>query len=451
MKKLKIFLSFLIIFCTVFACLPVTAEAAFPADLETTSEGIILINLDTNTTVYEKNADMRLAPASITKVILARMFIDEVGVDQLDTLKIKVPAYCIDALYGTNSSLGGLQRNETVTAYQLLCFLLIPSGNDAAMVIADYLGLGDIDTCVDAMNAQAEALGCTNTHFSNPHGLYEPDHYASARDIAVITQWALENDIFTEISKKTSYVVPANETVSYNRTLNTTNLMKLAYSSYYYRYVQGVKTGSTTDGGYCLVSTAYNAKLDYRYLCVTLDAPYYDADGKAAKNGAMIDTKTVYEWAFANLEMKQLIQSTDAYTSIKVERSWFNDSLLVYPAENVSLVVPKEVTADGVILVPDEDFPQKLTAPIEKGTVIGRAKILYADMELGQVDLVAGENISESFLLHMADLLGGMFNSSLFKVILIILLILLIAYICLTVWYNKKMKRRKKRSIRRKF
>lgn len=451
MKKLKIFLSFLIIFCTLLACLPVTASASFPADLETTSEGIILINLDTNTVVYEKNADMRLAPASITKVLLARMFIDHVGIDQLDHVRITVPAYCIDALYGTNSSLGGLQRNETVTAYQLLCFLLIPSGNDAAMVIADYLGNGNIDTCVDAMNVQIQALGCENTHFANPHGLFEPDHYASARDIAVITQWALENSVFTDICKKTSYVVPANETVNYKRTLNTTNLMKLPYSPYYYRYIQGVKTGSTTDGGYCLASTAYNAKLDYRYLCVTLDAPYYDADGKGAKNGAMIDTKTVYEWAFKNLEMKQLINETDAYTSIKVKRSWFNDSLLVYPAENVSLVVPKEVTADGVILVTDESFPQKLTAPIKKGTVIGKATIMYADMELGKVDLVAGEDIRESFLLHLADLLSGMFNSTLFRVIFIILLFLLIAYICLTVWYNKKMQKRRKRSVRRKF
>ena len=125
--------------------------------------------------------------------------------------------------------------------------------------------------------------------------------------------------------------------------------------SYYYRYTQGIKTGSTEEAGYCLVSTAYNTQKNYRYLCVALGAPYYDADGKKAKNGAMIDSKNLYEWAFNELELKTLVDTLTPRTEIKLEQSWNKDSLLLVAKEDFATLVPKTVTPNSVLVVPNDD------------------------------------------------------------------------------------------------
>lgn len=448
MKKFTFAITSLLLIIVV-AFSPVSVAAAYPAEVETTSEGLLLVNMDTDTVVYEKNADVRLEPASITKIILAILLIETLG-DKIPTEQITVPDYAIDLLAGTNSSLGGVKKGEILTAEQLLNFLLVPSGNDAAMVIADYLGGGSIEKGVEMMNQRAQELGCTNTHFANPHGLHDPEHYASARDIYIMAKHAMELDYFMDICKKTRYVVPPTNKSEKSRTLVTTNsMMETSSVDYYYRYVQGIKTGSTVEAGYCLVSTAYNSRTNDRYLCVALDAPYRDAEGNKNKNGAMLDTKALYEWAFNSLEMKSLVKAETAVTSVKLEQSWKKDSVLIYPKEDFSTIAPKEVSADSVLIVPQE-LPESLTAPVEKDTVVGQAKIMYADMELGTVDLVIGETIDESFLLKVLSGIENVMKSKWFKIIFIVLVILVILYIGFTLVYNKKSRKRKKRQMAQK-
>lgn len=443
MKKLAAVLtSFLLIFAISLS--PLQAAAAYPAEIETTSEGLLLVDLGTDTVVYEKNADDRLEPASITKIILAILLIEKLG-DKIPTEEITVPDEAIDLLAGTNSSLGGVKKGEVLTAEQLLHFLLIPSGNDAAMVIAYYLGDGSIEKGVELMNQRAQELGCTNTHFANPHGLHDPEHYSSARDIYIMAKHAMTLDYFMDICKKTRYVVPPTNKSEKSRTLVTTNsMMEPSSKDYYYQYVQGIKTGSTTQGGFCLVSTAYNARTNERYLCVALDAPYYDEEGKVAKNGAMQDTKALYEWAFNNLELKSLVSASTPIKSIQLDQSWNKDTINLYPKEDFSAVVPKEATPESVLVQPSSDLPESITAPVEKGTVVGTAKVMYADMELGTIELVVGETVDESFLLRALNSIQNVMKSTWFKIIFIILLVLIFLYICFTMIYNKKAKKKKR-------
>ena len=109
---------------------------------------------------------------------------------------------------GTGSSLAGVLEGEELTAMQLLNCMMIPSGNDAALVLADYIGGGDSQKFVDMMNEKAKELGCTNTHFMNPHGLHDEQHYTTAQDLYLITKYAMTLPYFMEICSKTYYTIP---------------------------------------------------------------------------------------------------------------------------------------------------------------------------------------------------------------------------------------------------
>ncbi len=154
--------------------IPVQA-AEFKIDFETHCTALYLENIDTDTVVYQKNQDERRYPASTTKIMTYIIVAEKVA--DLKNTMVTVKSSIIHMLDGTGSSMAGLKAGEKLSVYQLLNCLMIPSGNDAALVLADYIGDGDINQFVTLMNQKAKALGCTHTHFANPHGLNDPDHY----------------------------------------------------------------------------------------------------------------------------------------------------------------------------------------------------------------------------------------------------------------------------------
>ncbi len=444
MKKLCSILAAFILSAALFI-FPTPVEAAYPVDFECNSQALLLVNLDTGTIVFEQNPDQPMEPASVTKIMVAILLLENIS--DLENTQITADPAALDTLYGTNSSLSGIKRGEILTAEQLLHSLLIPSGNDAAVVIANYLGNGSLSAFVDMMNQKAREIGCTNTHFANPHGLHDPEHYTTARDIYIMTEYAMEHyPKFMEVCEKTRYTIPPTNLSEKSRVLATTNLMTDSVNggSYYYRYVKGVKTGSTEEAGYCLVSTAFHTQKNYRYLCVALGAPYRDAEGKKAKNGAMIDTKNLYEWAFNELELKTLVDTLTPRKEIKLEQSWNKDSLLLVAKEDFATLVPKTVTPGSVLIVPNDDLPESVKAPVEKGQVLGTAKVMYANMELGTIDLVASETVSESQLLKYLAIAKDIVQKPWVKVLAVVLVLLIFFYFIVTLLYNRKMKKREK-------
>lgn len=459
--------NFLLVFILLFAVLlsPLSAAAAdFTEDFmqkaqaagaeegaELNSKAAVLVNLDTDETVFSYNADEAMEPASVTKIIVALLLLE--NVENLNTL-ITVPAYAIDLLGGTNSSLAGVLRGETLTAEQLLYCLMVPSGNDAAMVIADYLGGGvqgeAIPKFVEMMNQRAEELGCTNTHFVNPHGLHDPQHYTTANDMAKIVKYILSSeyaDTFMKVCKTTRYTLPANEVRQSATTFSTTNYMQDSVSggSYYYKYVEGIKTGSTGEAGYCLVTTAYNASKKARYLCVSFGAPLTDADGNRAKNGAMLDAKELYSWAFSTLSYKTLVTSSAAIKEIGLNFAWNQDSILLVPEEDFATMVPTEIDAASVLITPNDDVPESVDAPVKKGDVLGTATVSYGygdeRIVLGTVNLVADESVESSQLLVTLERVKAVLQSKWIKIGLTVLAVLVVLYIIVSIVYNIKKKK----------
>ncbi|MBQ8134240.1 MAG: D-alanyl-D-alanine carboxypeptidase [Clostridia bacterium] len=432
MKKIMTILTAFMVFLSSLMIFPQnTANAAtFNIDFETASKSLYLENLDTATVVYSKEANARRFPASTTKIMT--YIITAENISDFENTFVTVKGSVLRQLDGTGSSVAGLEENEKLSIYQLLCCLMIPSGNDAAMILADYIGKGDISKFVDKMNAKAKELGCEGTHFANPHGLNDPNHYTTVSDMAKIAKYALTLPQFSEISNMTS-----SDCLGDDRFLITTNYMidESRGGDYYYPYASGIKTGSTgNDSGYCLVSTA--TKDGYTYLCVAYGAPYEDENGESYDNGAMIDSANLYDWAFDNLSIKAIIEKNDLVKEININYAWNKDKIQLAPAKSYSTIMPDNVEIESIDKI--YNVPETIDAPVKEGDKVGTITLSYANQELATIDLLASESVDRSDLLTAMDGLKTVATSRWFIIAVIIIGVLIFTYIIIVTVYNRK-------------
>lgn len=235
---------------------------------DTYSSACLLMEEITGKILYSKNANSIMYPASTTKIMTAILTLENCNLS--DTAVVSHNAvFSIPSGYSTAS----LVEGEVLTIEQLLNVLLIPSANDAAVVLAEHIA-GSVEAFSDMMNSKAVELGCLNTHFVNPNGIHNENHYSTAYDLALIGKYAMQFPTFKEISSKTRYTLPITNAYSKeDRIFNTTNdLIKPNYSSsptnYYYKYATGGKTGYTDPAGQCIVATA--TKDNVSLIAVTL-------------------------------------------------------------------------------------------------------------------------------------------------------------------------------------
>ena len=229
-KILPYMASFLAIFFIIpFLSIQVAGEEV---TFETNSKALYMVDLNTQEVVYQKNAAQQLEPASCTKIMTYIVAVESIS--DLANTKITAGSYVSAMLQGTDSSLSGIRQGEQLTALQLLNCMMIPSGNDAALVLAEYIGNGDINKFVDKMNEKAAELGCTNTHFANPHGLHDDNHYTTAEDLYKITQYAMDLPYFMDIVTQTEYTLPPTNLYTGERTIYTTNKMMDKNEPVYY-------------------------------------------------------------------------------------------------------------------------------------------------------------------------------------------------------------------------
>lgn len=437
MKHIFSFLfSLVLLLC---ACL-VPGQAAFNAALETSADIVLLLNLDSDTVVFDKNADKVTAPASLTKITTAILTIEHCG--DLDA-KVTVKQSALDAIAGTNSSTAGLLAGEVLTVRELLYCLLVRSANEAAVILADYIGNGSVPAFVDMMNEFAASLGCENTHFVNPHGLDEAGHCSTARDLAKITRHALELPLFSEIVNTVSYTLPATNKSEARNLLSTNWLINPNFKTYYCEYAAGVKTGSTSGAGRCVISTA--SKDGYNYLAVVMGAPYEDVNGDGnPDNCAFLECKKIFEWAFDNLRMAKVADTTRIVTVVDVALSRKADHVRLVPATDVTALVPVGNNENSVLIEPiPEETPQSVDAPVKKGDVIGKARIMYAESEIATVDLVAAEDVDVSLLLYIGHGVAQLFRSTIFLIVFALVLLVLAIYGILVLRHKQQKKRRR--------
>ncbi len=376
------------VFCIILVSVLLYATALsasafdYGCNVDTVSGSIYLENLETGAVILDKYANKQMYPASTTKIMT--YIVTAENVQDLENTKVSVTA---DALTGLDpeSTIMGLSDHvgEEVSVKDLLYGLMLPSGNDAALVLADFVGNG-IPGFVELMNKKAAELGCANTHFANPHGLHDPNHYTTAQDMAKIAKYAMGKPLFMEIASTVSYT-PAG----FSNPLRNTNYMldeNYHRGEYYYPNVKGIKTGYTDEAGKCLVTTA--EKDGFTYLCVAFGATYSFAEDI---NYAMKDTANLYDWVFENLAQQVVYGPADTVKSIPVEYASKGQELALIPEKEVLALLPNNY--DKGLLKTIVSCDESVKAPVTKGQVLGTVHVAYDDLELGEINIVASEDI----------------------------------------------------------
>lgn len=392
---MRIFNRFLAIVLTasiIFGTLGVCADAVgFTPDFEVYSETALLYNLDTKEIVYQKNAEEKRTPASLTKLMTMILVLEQFK----DDLPAMSSTYwsggyeCFDELYLTGASTADIRNGEKVSVKDLLYALILRSACEAANIIAVNMA-GNLASFADMMNLKAQQLGMTNTHFTNAHGLFWQDHYTTAVDLCKLIEYGMTLPMFTEIVCAPTYEMEATE-YHEARTISHTNSMMMKGSEYYYEYAKGIKTGTLDESGRCLASLAY--KDGYSYLLITMGAPQVDEEGNNVMYN-MIDHKNIYEWAFSSFEYTTLIAGTEEIAEVPVEYGEGVDYVIVRPEEEYSRIWNNRVSPDSVHRV--IDLKQNVIAPIREGDELGSMELQYGGETLATVKLVATNDVARS-------------------------------------------------------
>ena len=424
----------MLIFTLILTFLTLNGSALYNSSVELNSDIVLLASMDDGTVLLSKNADKRTPPASLTKIVTATLVLQ--NCPDMNEI-ITADEASIEEISGTGSSNANIQVGEEMSVKDLLYCLLVQSANEAANILGTRVA-GSIEKFVEMMNDYVLSIGCKNTHFVNCHGLDDEEQYTTADDMLTITLKALELPEFKEITGTVKYTVPKTNK-SGERNLYTTNwMMNSGHPSYYYEYVSGIKTGTTSRAGRCIVSTA--SKDGYNYIGIVMGAKNEDPD----ENEALLECKKIFQWAFENIKLSNVVSVNTTVKVVDVELSFQTDHLRLVPEKDLTLLVPTGNDEGSIMLkVIDEKTPKSVKAPINKGDVIGMAQVLYADEEIATVNLVAAESVSRSPLLWFFSIIKSALSSTAFRLLLLVVLTLIIAYIVLMIRYKKKKRRRR--------
>ncbi len=355
MKKIILTITIITVFFTSTSNLK--AEA-----LSVSAKYACVIDALSGNVLYEKNAHERHSMASTTKIMTALVAMENSSLS--DIVKVSSSAA------GVEGSSIYLKAGEEISLEELLYGLMLASGNDAAVAIAEHVA-GSVQNFAKMMTDKAKSLGLKNTSFKNPNGLDADGHYTTAYDLAIITKAALENEKFREIvSTKTKNISNGNE--SYMRSLSNHNKLLNLYSG-----CIGVKTGYTKKTGRCLVSAA--ERDGFRVIAVTLNAP-----------DDWNDHKKMLDNAFKAYKKKPLIIKDMILKTIPVENGTL-DRLELLASDNFYVTLTDENDISNINL--DFKAPAKILAPIKKGAALGNITISYKEKKIGKIELLAGEDI----------------------------------------------------------
>jgi D-alanyl-D-alanine carboxypeptidase (penicillin-binding protein 5/6) len=426
MKTRRILSGFLL-FCLLFSLTATTfASADEPAvepvpDANVQAKAALLIDDSTGAVLYAKNVHDQLYPASLTKIMTCLLTLEAVEDGKLSMeQEITAPTAAFKNL-DADGSTAGIQIGETMSVENLLYCMMVVSANEAANILAVTVG-GSISDFVDMMNARAEELGCEDTHFQNPIGLQDSRHYTSAWDLYLITKEAMTHDIFMEICDTSDVFIPATN-LSAQRHLYTTNYLLSSYRALGYKDsdAHGVKTGSTSDAGHCLVSTASKNGMDF--ISVVMGAE--KVDGRVM---SFSETSRLFDWGFANFEYQTVLTTNDMLATMPVSLSTDVDYVTLHPKEDVEVLLPNDVKPED--LTRTIRFPKKTTeAPVTEGEQLGEVELSHGDTVYVTVPLVALNDVAASRWLVLVDQAKAFFDRTIVKVICVLVGLLIVAFI----------------------
>lgn len=391
MKKHRILpLLLMLVILVQLLCFPAAAQEA---DLQLQCGYALLMDAESGQILYSQQAYEKAYPASITKVMTALLILEAIedGTITTDTMVTVSELAATEELF--DESTADLQAGEEISVVDLLYCLMLPSANDAARALAEHLA-GSVDAFADKMNQRAAELGCKNTHFVNPTGLHDPEHYACAYDMVLIFRQAMTHPLFLQVIGATDYVTAPTNLYSERYLLSLNGLISEAhYPGYLYEYCIGGKTGNTEQAGKCLVSAA--KKDDITLISVILNAGITIAGDGSEQQDRFVEAVRLFEYGFQNFRKVNLTQPETAVATVAVTLSMDGKEVGVVPRGSIPVLLSNSIREDE-IQTEVTLFDETVEAPVAEGQVMGSMRLSYGDQTFGELELVAERSLSFS-------------------------------------------------------
>ena len=400
---------------TLFLCIIFTNLSTFAAEeLKVEAEAAIIAEPSTGKIIYETESEEQNYPASVTKILTAILVLENCKLDDVATCS-QTALSNIPSAY----VVAPLMVGEEMRVEDLLYALMLKSANDAAYVLAEHVGK-TTEGFSEMMNNKAKEIGCKGTHFVNPNGVHSDDHYTTAYDMYLIAKYAMQNEEFRKIVSTEEYTLPAtNKYTATDRVMKNTNYFLNKNSKFYNENVKGIKTGTTTQAGNCLVTDFEKDGIEF--IAVILGAKTSDSK--------FTETEKMLDYAYENYEFTKMHDKDDVIRTVEIKKATKDTKDLVLLIDDtVEVLKKKEISKDDI--TPDIKINDNLEAPISKGQEIGTITYKVEDIEYS-AKLIAGRDVVKKTYYK--------------EIGMTFLALIVILFIIRTININKRKRRKKRR------
>lgn len=425
MKKLR-FVSLIMTVCLLLAAMSPCALALEKPEIKS-ARSVLVGDMVSGRILLAENAYTRSEPASITKMVTILLAVEAIERNEASLDDMVTASTTCNADLTEDSSTSNIYPGEVMSLKDLLYCAALASANEACNIIAEHIS-GSVEAFVAKMNERANELGCTGTHFANPHGLPDPEHYTTARDLFIIACEAMKHELFAELCGTASYTTAATNNAN-ERSLSNSNALINANSVYGNHYVyegaKGIKTGHTEAAGYCLVSAAERDGI--KLIAVVLGAAGDMENGEYFNN--FDDSISVLDWVFDNFSYRTLVSKEDIVGTQPVLDGRKQGKINLSPTEEISALVPNDINVYQ--LKKEIKLYNDSISETEEGAELGEMTLSDADGTVfGTVKLVAAGDIiytdTNGNEVAQPKGLSDMQRNAIFIVCAILLLILIV-------------------------
>ena len=363
------------------------ADSTIPnPDFQIYSSGSVLMDASTGKVLIQKDMNKQLYPASTTKILTAI-----IAIEKLDLSSTLTASRSAVMSIPSGYSNAGIKVGESLNVNDLLEMFLIHSANEVGYIFAEEIS-GNIENFANLMNQKAKELGCINTHFTNPSGIHDINHYSTAYDMAIIARYCMKNETFRNIVNKKSCKFSATDLYPEERYFKNTKSLLDPSNRYYYEYAIGIKTGFTTQAKNCLIAGAQKNGIELIAVMLGAEAT------ENGQSGRYIDAKNLFDFGFENYEVKQFLQEGTKIAEIKIKNAT-KETQTLYLLAKTSLSATFESSFNISSLNPSIKIEENITAPIAKDKILG--KISYdIDGITYETDLIAENDVIKSNILE---------------------------------------------------
>lgn len=359
-------------------------------EFDINSEEAVLIDAKTGNVLAQKNMDKQAYPASTTKILTAIIAIEKLNLNDIITASNSA-VMAIPVGYSN----AGIKAGEKFDVKNLLQMFLIHSANEVGYIFAEKIS-GNVDEFSKLMNQKASELGCKNTHFTNPSGIHDSDHYSTAYDMALIAKYCMQNETFRSIVSQVNYKYPATDLYPQERNFKNTNDLIDPSNKYYYKYAIGIKTGYTSQAKNCLISGAQKDGIELITVVLGADKT---ANGLLGKYVKYEDTINLFNYGFNNYQLKDFQVANTTIKELVVKNATKDTkNLNLVTKDSLSALLPSNFDINNLKYT--IELNEEISAPINQGDVLG--KLIYSIDGIDySTDLIASSDVIKSDLLKI--------------------------------------------------